>query len=155
MPQQSLDARHQFRSLERLRDIVVRPNPQPVNLVRGLSAGRQKQERCGYPSLPDIAAHIQAIAIRQHKVKNDQVIRIVGCPGETLIPSVYGYHMVSLAMQAVAQSGAQSLLVLYDQDALSFSVHDTPPKGTLGARPLKSGVVLAEERSIAARTVLK
>src|ERR1051326_9124350 len=63
-PKQGFDPRKQLHHLERLRQIVVRAEFEPDDLIDQLAFGGQHQDRSLDSLLPKISAHIQTTAVR-------------------------------------------------------------------------------------------
>ena len=66
-----LHSRNNLHRIERLRNIIVRPHGQSRDLVHVLDLRRQHDDR-KIPVLPDLAAKLKAVDIRQHYIKDRQ-----------------------------------------------------------------------------------
>ena len=71
-PQNRTQPREQLAGLERLRQIVIRPQLEADHAVERVAARRQHQERNrGFGA--DVLAEVQAIRVRQHQVEDDRI----------------------------------------------------------------------------------
>ena len=71
--EQRLDAREQFRHLERLDEVVVGAELQADDAIHDLAARRQHQDRRLDAALPQRPADVEAAAAWQHDVEQDDV----------------------------------------------------------------------------------
>ena len=113
---------HQLRRVEGLGDVVVRPQTQAPNLVRRLGAGGDHQNGHVDP-VPDQAAHIAAIAPREHQIQQNQAVAPVQRLGDRLLAVVRHGHLIALQLQVVPLQHGNFGIVLRDQN---FS-HALPP----------------------------
>src|SRR5205814_1345530 len=80
--QQRLHTRQELEHAERLRDVVVRAQPQAANLVGFLAARREDEDGHPAPLIAQRAEHAVAVQAGQHQIENDQVARGVTGPAE-------------------------------------------------------------------------
>ena len=99
--QERVNPRHHLPGVERLRDVVVRAQLQPDNLVRVLHACRQHddRQRCEHRIGTHDTGDVPPVAARHHEVEHDQVGTIMAQHVQRGLPVIGGKHLVSRLLQ--------------------------------------------------------
>ena len=118
-PQQGFDSRQQLHHFKRFRQVVIGAEFQADDLIDGLSAGRQHQNRHRQAGLPDIAADVESVLARQHDVKNDEIVVASHGASQSFFPVARAFHLIAFAQQAIAQRHAQRFFVFDQKDMRS------------------------------------
>ena len=120
-PQQRLDARHQLLHVERLGDVIIRPQLQADDLVDDFAARREQQDGRSKSRRTDVATKVQPIPARKHDVKNDQIEGQRRGFLVSLLPIGDKIHLIAVFAQAIAQCHAQRFFVFYQQNVFLHS----------------------------------
>ena len=105
----------QLGGVERLCDVVVRPQTQPTDLVHRVGAGGDHED--GYIYLvPDAPAHVIAVAARKHQVQQDQVKGPGEGGGYRSLVVGDGLGLEPLDLQIVLLQHGDLQIVFHDQN---------------------------------------
>ncbi|CDN45284.1 hypothetical protein BN871_HA_00060 [Paenibacillus sp. P22] len=117
--QQRAHPREQLLERERLHQIIVRAEIEPLHAVMDIVLGGQHQDRHGAAAFPDAPAYFPAVHLRHHDIK-DQQLRIGSEQRLQPFQPVAGRRdLVSLERQAAAQHGCNLLVIVYHHDMRS------------------------------------
>src|SRR4051812_4789575 len=140
-PQQRLEPGHELDRLERLGQVVVRTKLQADDFVDDLPPRRQHQDRRRYPTLPDRAAHVEAVHQRQHDIEHDEVVAARRDALEARFTVACGLDAIAFAAEAIAQRQAQPRFV-FDEEHTGSDAHQAADSGARAA-PAASGSAAA------------
>ena len=123
-PQDGTDARRQLPQAERLRDVVVRAELQPDDLVDLGVPRRQHHDRdAGFG--PDLARHLEPGQLGQHQVEQHEV-RLIALEALERGAAVGRLDDAeSVGLQGLGERLAQRRLVLDDEDRLCHAPEST------------------------------
>jgi hypothetical protein len=122
-PQRSPNPAAELADRERLRDVVVRPELEPDDLVELVVAGRQHDDRDRAPGA-QAAAHFQPVQLREHDVEDHEVDVVLIEAGESLL-SVPGLDdPKALPLEREREHLLHRFLVVDEQDGRVLSHRD-------------------------------
>src|SRR5207237_336456 len=106
----------EFGKLERLGEVVVRAAVQTAHLfLQRVPRGKHQDCRVD-PAPTEFAAHLHAVAVREHHVEEDHVVLARECQCLPLLTvQCHVYHVTSLA-EPLFQDPCQPPLVFHDQE---------------------------------------
>ena len=116
-PQHGAHARQQLGDRERLGDVVVGAQLEAEHLVGFGRAGGQHDDRRRDRARPQVAAHVEAVLLRQHHVEDHQVGRERAGLLQPLVAVGGGFDLVALELEVVAQPEPHLRLVFNHQDS--------------------------------------
>ena len=122
-PQDRLDARHELREAERLRDVVVAAGPERLDLVLGRVLRGQEEHRGLEPARPQPAPDLDPLDVGQHPVEHDQVRLLPRHCLERLAARGRLGDVVALVPKRGRDRVDDRLLVVDDEDALAVGAH--------------------------------
>lgn len=127
-PQQHPDASEEFSDGERFRQIVVGPRIKRRDLLFFLVADREDEDR-GRPLRPEMPRDLDAVAIRQTEVEDDDIRmngggRRQGGTGASRFEDCEG-----LSPQHNAQKTPDRVIIIYDEYADALGTHRDHPMG--------------------------
>ena len=100
---------------ERLRDVVVRAELEPEDLVQLVVAGGEHDDR--HRALAAQApAHLESVELRQHHVEDDEVERLGREPLERLLSVARGHDAKPLAFERIREELLDGVLVVDEED---------------------------------------
>jgi D-alanyl-D-alanine carboxypeptidase/D-alanyl-D-alanine-endopeptidase (penicillin-binding protein 4) len=151
-PLQRAHARQQFIDVEGLDQVIVGAGVQPRDALRRGVARREHQHRRGAAAGAQVAQHLQPVHAGQAQVEDHEVERAGAQRGERLAPVGHPFSGVARALERVAYTAAQELVVLHQQYA-HFSARilrlargklgeqrlDLPAPAFVGERPVGAG----------------
>ncbi len=122
-PEHGAHTGDQLARIERLAEIVVGADLETDDAVHVLFQRGEQDDRHVRPLRPQVPAHIEARAIRQHHVENDQV-DLMGRELIAQLPAVRGkQHAEALALDVAGQELANFRIVVDDENAWRGRVH--------------------------------
>jgi hypothetical protein len=123
-PQHRANARDQLARRERLDHVVVGAHLEAEHAIHLVTARGEHDDgqapRRGI--LPQPAAHLEPVHLRQHEIEKHQVGRPPAREAEGLGPAPAVSHLVALALQVEDEEVPDVRLVLDDQHALGHGV---------------------------------
>jgi hypothetical protein len=122
-PTQSTDARDQLVKRERLAQVVVRAQFQPVNPIVDVGGRGQHQDAAGRAVPHQPAADPVAVHGRQVTIEHDHVVGGTGCALQgrrSVVDHIDGEPGVA---QALADPVRQDHVILHDQDSHRLILH--------------------------------
>ena len=85
--QRRADASEELREAERLRDVVLRAELEARDLVHLAGLRRQDDDRHRAPFGTQVVQDLEAVALRQHHVEDDEVGSVVRASSSPVSPS--------------------------------------------------------------------
>jgi hypothetical protein len=138
-PQQRPQPRHQHDERERLAEEVVGTGVERLGLVPLAVLGREHQDRRPDALGAEVAAHLVAVAARQHDVEHDGGVGVGAGPLEPLEPVVDGLDLEALGGEPARDGVGQGHLVLHQQHAHAVSLVRPAPVHPPPLRCLSGG----------------
>jgi hypothetical protein len=127
-PEHALDARDELTRIERLRQVVVRADLEPDDLVDVLVARREHQDR-DVGALADAAADLDPVHVRQVQVEHDQGRHLGGDRVERPRAGADRADAVAGVLEVERDERGDRLLVLDDEHGLRLTAHGTTLAG--------------------------
>jgi hypothetical protein len=109
--------------VERLAEIVVCPDLEPDDAIDILLQRREQNDGHARALRPQVAAHVEARAVRQHHIEHDEVDMIGGEPVAQLPAVCREQHAEALALDIAGEQLADLRVVIDDENALRGGVH--------------------------------
>ena len=104
---------------ERLRDVVVRPELEPNDLVQLVVAGSEHDDRHG-ALRPQPAADLEPVELREHEVEDDEVDPVRAEALERLLAVARLHDPEALALERVREQLLHRILVVDEEDGRGF-----------------------------------
>ena len=117
-----LQSYHQFLDEERLGQVVVGTEFQPLDAVAQFVARGQQDHRCGDAGRTQALEHRQAVAARQHDVEHDRVEPALVCALEAGVAVEAMHHLHAAGHQAGADELGEFRFVFDQQDFHAVAV---------------------------------
>ena len=114
-PQQRTHTASELVDRERLRDVVVRAELEPDDLVELVVAGSQHDDRDG-AARPQALADLEPVEVREHDVEHDEVWILLAEPVERLFAVPRRHDPESIAFERVREELLNGVLVVDEQD---------------------------------------
>ena len=105
---------HQFHRTERLNNVIICPEPQPLDLIDIFFSRRYKQDR-NIRLPPDLAADLKPVFPRQHKIQYNGGICVLLESFHTAIPVCLYICLHTFGKQIVTLKICNKLVVLNDK----------------------------------------
>jgi hypothetical protein len=116
-PDERAQSRTELAEAERLRQVVVGADVEPVDAIGDRVAGGEQQDRRPSIGCAEPAADLEAVDARQHHVEHDRVVVVLG-PEPEAVGSVARYvDGVAVLAQATLEQGGHPRFVLDDEHA--------------------------------------
>jgi hypothetical protein len=113
--QHGADARQQLSGVERLGDVIIRPQFQPDDAIGFLGHGGEHDDRhIGFRAEP--AGEIQPALPRQHQIQHHELVMPIHEGPARFLAIARGGHPQAVALQELGQQVADFAVVIDDKD---------------------------------------
>jgi hypothetical protein len=128
------DPGDQLAGVERLSQIIVRPDLQPDDAIHLIAAGGEHEH--GYFALfANSLQGLESIAARKHHIQNDQRVGSGARLGDTLVPVMAGFDLKPLIDQKFLEKIAQFNIIIHKQQR--FGRHPALLSGPVAPQGLR------------------
>src|SRR5262249_14130099 len=116
-PQERVDTRQDFQDAERLRDIIVGPEPKAQYFVGLFAAGSENQHGSVETVIPNPAEDAVAVQAGNHEIEDDQRWRTLADGLERLRSRGGQFDLVAFNLEVVTEPEGETRVVLDEQHA--------------------------------------
>jgi hypothetical protein len=102
---------------ERLDEVVVSPDVEPLHAIAHGIPGREHQDRRPDPGAADLGTQGEAVAIGQHDVEDERVVRVLGGEPAPVLDRRGEVHGVALLPQPALQEPSEPGVIFEQQNA--------------------------------------
>ncbi|MCY1179660.1 hypothetical protein D9M73_200690 [compost metagenome] len=118
--QHGLDPRQQFARVERLGQVVVGAQLQPLDAAALVALGGEHDDRDLVALLAQTATGGQAVLAGHHQVEHHQLEQLAGQQAVHLLGVLHRAHTVALLVEETFQQATQACVVIDHKDLFAF-----------------------------------